>query len=128
MARPGLRRSPSVSSWRRWPCARPALWAASDARRGSGLHRGATMRTVWIVVGLLIAIGAWMPLNFSHRGDIPFFAAILAFVGTIIGGIIVLVAVVTWLHHRPGDRQMRTLPGPEPSGSPPPYSASRSWC
>src|SRR6266852_9342483 len=102
MARPGLRRSPSVSSWRRWPCARPALWAASDARRGSGLHRGATMRTVWIVVGLLIAIGAWMPLNFSHRGDIPFFAAILAFVGTIIGGIIVLVAVVTWLHHRLG--------------------------
>ncbi len=43
-----------------------------------------------------------MPLNFSHRGDIPFFAAILAFVGTIIGGIIVLVAVVTWLHHRLG--------------------------
>ena len=67
------------------------------------------MRTVlWIVVGLVIAIGAWVPLNLAGRGDRPFGAAILGVVGTAIGGIIVLVAVVQWVRHGSGRPMQRT--------------------
>jgi hypothetical protein len=56
------------------------------------------LKTVlWIVVGLLIAIGAWVPLNIADRHDIPFQAAVLGLVGTVIGGVIVIVAAVQWV-------------------------------
>jgi apolipoprotein N-acyltransferase len=51
------------------------------------------MKTVvWIVVGLVIAGLAWVPINLTDPGDIPFIPAILAFVGSFVGGLIVLVA------------------------------------
>jgi hypothetical protein len=67
------------------------------------------MKTVlWIVVGLVIAIGAWVPLNLAGRGDIPFGAAILGVVGTAIGSVIVLVAVVQRVRHGSGRPTQRT--------------------
>jgi NAD/NADP transhydrogenase beta subunit len=58
------------------------------------------MKTVvWIVVGLVIAALAWVPLNLTDPRDIPFIPAILAIVGSFVGGVIVLVAVVQWVRH-----------------------------
>jgi hypothetical protein len=54
-----------------------------------------TMRTVlWLVIGLVIVVVAWIPLNLSDPRDIPFIPAILGLVGSVVGGIIALVAVV----------------------------------
>jgi hypothetical protein len=56
------------------------------------------MKTVvWIVVGLVIAGLAWVPLNLTDPQDIPFIPAILAIVGSGVGGVIVLVAIVQWV-------------------------------
>ena len=56
------------------------------------------MKTLaWIAFGLLIGITAWIPLNMASRYDIPFGEAVLAFVGTVIGGVIVIVALVRWV-------------------------------
>ena len=58
------------------------------------------MKTVlWIAVGLVIAGVAWVPLNMTDPRDIPFIPAILAIVGSFVGGLIVLVAVVQWVRH-----------------------------
>ena len=58
------------------------------------------MKTVvWIVVGLVIAVAAWVPINLADPRDIPFIPAILAIVGSFVGGVIVLVAVVQWVRH-----------------------------
>ena len=58
------------------------------------------MKTVvWIVVGVVIAGLAWVPLNLTDPGDIPFIPAILAILGSIGGGVIVLVAIVQWVRH-----------------------------
>ncbi len=54
---------------------------------------------LWIVVGLVIAAVAWVPLNLADPRDIPFIPAILAIVGSFVGGLIVLVAVVQWVRH-----------------------------
>ena len=62
------------------------------------------MRTIlWVVAGLFLAVMAWVPLNLAGPQDIPFGAAIFGIVGTFVGGIIVLVAVVHWV--RQGSRQ-----------------------
>ena len=45
-----------------------------------------------IAVGIAIVIAAWIPLNMAGHYDIPFGEAVLAIVGTVIGGIIVVVA------------------------------------
>ena len=75
---------------------------------------------LWIVVGLVIAIAAWGPLNVAERGDIPFGAAVLGVVGTVIGGIIVLVAVVRWVRHGSGKPTQRTTEeGFDPANFPP---------
>jgi hypothetical protein len=56
------------------------------------------MRTVlWLLVGLAIVVLAWIPLNLSDPRDIPFIPAILGIVGSIVGGVIALVAVVRWV-------------------------------
>jgi hypothetical protein len=55
---------------------------------------------VWLVVGLVIAGAAWVPLNLSDPRDIPFVPAILAIVGSVGGGVIVLVNLVQWVRHR----------------------------
>ena len=58
------------------------------------------MRTVmWIVVGTIIGIVSWIPVNTADRYTIPFFEAIIAFGGTIVGAIIVIVAAVKWIRH-----------------------------
>jgi NAD/NADP transhydrogenase beta subunit len=58
------------------------------------------MKTVvWIVVGLVIAGLTWVPINLADPRDIPFIPAILAILGSIVGGIIVLVAIVQWVRH-----------------------------
>jgi hypothetical protein len=56
------------------------------------------MRTVlWLLVALVIVVLAWVPLNLSDPRDIPFIPAILGIVGSIISGVIALVAVVRWV-------------------------------
>jgi len=54
---------------------------------------------VWIVVGVLIGIASWIPINLADRYSIPFTEAVIAIAGTIIGGIIVLVAIVQWVRY-----------------------------
>ena len=50
---------------------------------------------LWIVIGLAIAIAAWIPLNIDpDPRDIPVGAVILGVIGTLIGCIIVLVALI----------------------------------
>jgi len=56
------------------------------------------MRTVlWLLVALVIVVLAWIPLNLSDPRDIPFIPAILGIVGSVVGGVIALVAVVRWV-------------------------------
>jgi hypothetical protein len=56
------------------------------------------MRTVlWLLIGLAIVVLAWIPLSLSDPRDIPFIPAILGIVGSIVGGVIALVAVVRWV-------------------------------
>jgi hypothetical protein len=50
----------------------------------------------WIILGIPIAVLARIPINLTDPGDIPFGAAILGMLGTIVGAIIVPVAVVQW--------------------------------
>jgi hypothetical protein len=47
-----------------------------------------------IAIGVVIALVAWVPLSLSEPRDIPFQAAILGIVGTVVGGIIALVGLV----------------------------------
>jgi len=54
---------------------------------------------VWIIVGVTIGILSWGPINLADPRDIPFIPAILAFIGTGIGGIIVLVVGIRWVRH-----------------------------
>jgi len=56
------------------------------------------MRTVlWLLVALVIVVLAWIPLNLSDPRDIPFIPAVLDIVGSVVGGVIALVAVVRWV-------------------------------
>jgi hypothetical protein len=60
------------------------------------------MKTVlWVLIGLAIVAVAWIPLNLSDPRDIPFIPAILGLVGSFVGGIIALVAVIRWVRHAP---------------------------
>jgi len=60
------------------------------------------MKTVlWVLIGLAIVAVAWIPLNLSDQRDIPFIPAILGLVGSFVGGIIALVAVIRWVRHAP---------------------------
>ena len=64
------------------------------------------MKTLlWIAIGILVGILSWVPLNLSGPHDIPFIPAILAFVGSFVGGVIVLVAVVQWVRHGSAPRR-----------------------
>ena len=47
-----------------------------------------------VVIGLVIAVAAWVPINLAEPRDIPFGAAIFAIFGTFVGGIIVIVGLV----------------------------------
>ena len=50
---------------------------------------------LWIIIGLAIAIAAWIPLNVdTDPRDIPIGAFIIGVVGSLIGGILVLVGVI----------------------------------
>ena len=40
---------------------------------------------------------AWIPINLTDPGDIPFIPAILGIVGSVVGGVIALVALVRWV-------------------------------
>ena len=56
------------------------------------------MKTVLrLLIGLAIVVVAWIPLNMSDPRDIPFIPAILGIVGSFVGGIIVLVALIRWV-------------------------------
>ena len=56
------------------------------------------MRTMLrLLVALVIVVLAWIPLNLSDPRDIPFIPAILGIVGSVVGGVIALVAVVRWV-------------------------------
>jgi hypothetical protein len=56
------------------------------------------MRTVlWLLVALVIVVLAWIPINLTDPGDIPFIPAILGIVGSVIGGVIALVGLVRWV-------------------------------
>lgn len=56
------------------------------------------MKTLlWVVIGIAVGILAWIPLNMADSRDIPFGAAILGIVGSFVGGVIVLVAVIGWV-------------------------------
>jgi uncharacterized membrane protein YeaQ/YmgE (transglycosylase-associated protein family) len=58
------------------------------------------MKTLlWVVVGLGIALVAWIPLNMADARDIPFGAAILGIIGSFVGGVIVLAAAIRWVRH-----------------------------
>jgi hypothetical protein len=62
------------------------------------------MRTVlWIFIGLVIAGAAWVPLNLADPRDIPFIPAILGVVGSIVGGVIALAAIVRWVRYAPAN-------------------------
>jgi hypothetical protein len=50
-----------------------------------------------VLIGLVIAVAAWVPLNLSEPRDIPFQAAILGIFGTLVGGVLVLVGLVQWV-------------------------------
>ena len=50
-----------------------------------------------ILIGLVIVIAAWVPLSLADPRDIPFQAAILGVLGTILGGILVVVGLVQWV-------------------------------
>jgi hypothetical protein len=50
-----------------------------------------------VLVGIVIAVAAWVPLNLSDPRDIPFQAAILGIFGTLIGGSLVLLGLVQWV-------------------------------
>jgi hypothetical protein len=52
---------------------------------------------LWLLVALVIVVLAWIPLNLSDPRDIPFIPAILGIVGSFVGGVIALVAVVRWV-------------------------------
>jgi hypothetical protein len=63
------------------------------------------MKTLlWVVIGLAIAIAAWVPLNTADPRDIPVGAAIFGVIGTLVGGVIVLVAVVRWVRRGAAQR------------------------
>ncbi len=54
--------------------------------------------SIKILIGAAIAISAWNQISFADRGDIPFAAAmIIAIVGSAIGGLVVIDAMVQWL-------------------------------
>jgi hypothetical protein len=70
----------------------------NQADQGGLAARKHKMRTVlWLLVGLAIVVLAWIPLNLSDPRDIPFIPAILGIVGSVVGGVIALVAVVRWV-------------------------------
>jgi hypothetical protein len=50
-----------------------------------------------IAIGIVIGIAAWVPLSLAEPRDIPFQAAILGILGTLIGAIFVIVGLVQWL-------------------------------
>ena len=47
-----------------------------------------------LLIGLVIAVAAWVPLSMADPRDIAFQAAILGVFGTVIGAIIALVGLV----------------------------------
>ena len=50
---------------------------------------------VWLAVGIVVAVAAWVPLNIDpDPRDIPVGAVILGVLGTVVGGVIALVALV----------------------------------
>jgi hypothetical protein len=49
--------------------------------------------SIKILIGAAIATSAWIPISFADRGDIPFGAAMIAIIGSVIGGIVVIDAV-----------------------------------
>jgi hypothetical protein len=53
--------------------------------------------SIKILIGVAVATSAWIPISFADRGDIPFGAAIIAIVGSAIGGLVVIDAVFRWL-------------------------------
>jgi uncharacterized membrane protein YeaQ/YmgE (transglycosylase-associated protein family) len=58
------------------------------------------MKTLlWVVIGIGIALAAWIPLNMADPRGIPFGAAVLGIVGSFVGGVIVLVAVIRCVRH-----------------------------
>jgi hypothetical protein len=52
---------------------------------------------VKIIVGVVVIVAAWIPINLAEPRDIPFGAAILAILGTVVGGIIAIVGLVQWV-------------------------------
>jgi hypothetical protein len=65
-------------------------------------QRNATMKSwVWVIVGLTIAGCSWIPLNMADRRDIPLDAAILGVAGSLVGGVIALIAFMTLLRQGP---------------------------
>ena len=58
------------------------------------------MKTIlWILIGIFIGMASWIPLGFTTRYDIPFFATVIAFGGTLAGAIIVIIAGATWIRY-----------------------------
>ena len=49
---------------------------------------------LWFIIGVAIAGCSWIPLNLADRRDIPFGAAILGLAGSLVGGVIALIAFV----------------------------------
>ena len=50
-----------------------------------------------LVIGIAIGVASWVPLALSGPRDIPFQAAILGVLGTVVGGIIAIVGLVQLL-------------------------------
>jgi hypothetical protein len=57
----------------------------------------------WIILGIIFGVAAWAPLNLdSDPRDIPIGAFMLGVFGTLVGGVIVLVAAVQWARRNAG--------------------------
>ena len=56
---------------------------------------------VWAIAGLMITGFSWTPLNLADRRDIPFGAAILGVAGSLVGGVIALIAFMALLRQGP---------------------------
>jgi membrane associated rhomboid family serine protease len=55
---------------------------------------------IWIAIGIVIGVVSWIPINLADPGDIPFGAAILGIVGSVVGLVIVVVAAVQGMRRR----------------------------
>jgi hypothetical protein len=54
---------------------------------------------LWILVGILIGILSWVPASMADPHDIIAQLVIIAWLGSLVGAVIVITATVNWIRH-----------------------------